>query len=116
MIRGEKMPVLPAYIESGRDDVLRHWHGLRHDGWKYAERPRWGENLNGEAMLFDLRKDPAERRNVIRQHPDVAIRMRQELDRIVHGSAPADAAGESQMSESEKAELHKRLRDLGYVD
>lgn len=116
LIRGESAEQLPAYVESGRDDAARHWHGLREAAWKYVEHPRWGRNIDAEPALFDLTADPAETRNVIRQHPEVAIGMRRELDRIVHQAAPAESAAESTMDTEEQARLYEQLRSLGYVD
>ncbi len=115
LTRGETLPDVPAYVESGRDDPPRHWHGLRDGRWKYVEHPRWGGNLRPEAALFDIQADPAERRNVIRRHQDVALRMRAELDRIVHESRPAGAPGGGEMNSDEQARLYEQLKSLGYV-
>jgi arylsulfatase A-like enzyme len=115
LVRGEKLADVPAYVESGRDDALRHWHGLRDKRWKYVEHPRWGKSLDLEAALFDLQADPGETRNVIDQHPDVAVRMRQELDRMVYQAQAAESGKGCPMSSEEQARLYEQLRSLGYA-
>ncbi len=113
LLRGLSMPAESAYVESGSDDPLRNWHGLRSDDWKYVEHPRNGENLSPEAMLFDLQSDPDERRNVIRKHPELAIRMRHQLDDILFGTA-TESAGQA-IAEEDQARLAEQLKALGYI-
>jgi len=114
LLRGECMEEVPAYVESGCDDPLRDWHGLREPGWKYAEHPREGENIDPEAMLFDLSADPDERRNVIRKHPQVALRMRRQLDAILHFQGALRPAGQP-IAEQDQARLTEQLKALGYL-
>lgn len=104
----------PAYIESGCDDPLREWHGLRFGGWKYAEHPRWSPNVEAEPTLFDLADDPDERRNVVHKYPDRAIEMRKRLDEIVYSRIDQSPAGQ-ELSDDEQAQLAEQLKALGYI-
>jgi arylsulfatase A-like enzyme len=112
--RGAGVPEQPAYVESGCDDPLRDWHGIREPGWKYAEHPRWGKNLRPEPMLFDLMADADERRNVIDEYPDEALRLRAKLDEIIYRREGGDAGGQA-MSEDDQALLTRQLKALGYI-
>jgi len=114
LMHGRPMEELAAYVESGCDDPLRDWHGLREAGWKYAEHPRTSGNLHPEAMLFDLAADPDERRNVIDSHPDVAIRMRRRIDEIVNSAPKADQPGRA-INQDDLDRLTEQLRALGYL-
>ena len=115
LIRGESLPDIPAYLESGCDEPLRDWHGLRDGGWKYGEHPRWGKNVQRQAMLFDLAHDPEERNNVIEIYPEQAAKMRLEIDRLVNDRSEADIPKGQQISDEDKAKLDAQLRALGYI-
>ena len=61
------------------------------DGWKYvapSDDPytdSWSGYLYGnrpEARLFDLRNDPAEQHDVMARHPEIAERLRRELEAV----------------------------------
>jgi len=114
MLRGETMPEEAAYIVSGTSDPRRDWHGLRKDGWKYAEHPRSGDNIDPEAMLFDLRNDPQERRNVISRNPSIALEMRQYIDRLIHSGSESEQAGQD-LDDEDQAKLTDQLKALGYI-
>ena len=114
-MRGQRLPEEPAYVESGRDDPPRHWHGLRTEKWKYVEHPRSGRNVDLCPTLFDLAADPQERRNVIRRNVDVALRLRHELDEVLRRHAAPAASGGREMSQKEQQVLEEQLRALGYI-
>jgi hypothetical protein len=80
--------------------------GLRTPRWKYMELAE-----GGAGALFDLQLDPAERRNVIGEHPEVAEEFRRELQAALAG----EVLGE-RMSEETTGVVEQRLRDLGYFD
>ena len=113
LIRGQAMDEAAAYVETGCADPLRQWHGLRTGDWKYAEHPRYSENLDAEAMLFNLRTDPQEWHNVIRRQPEQAIAMRRQLDSLLAGER-AEQPGQ-QISPDDLAKLDEQLRALGYI-
>ena len=61
--------------------------GIRLGHWKYLEQggTYYGKDKEGkpeEAMLFNLKDDPSETRNVIEQYPEVLARMKKELEQI----------------------------------
>jgi len=80
--------------------------GLRTRRWKYMEL-----DTGGSPALFDLERDPAERRNVAARHPQVVAQIRDELR-----STLAGARVEARMSNEESAVVEGRLRDLGYLE
>jgi len=114
LMRGESLPHEAAYLESGRNDALRHWHGLRKDGWKYIEHPRSGLNAELKPQLYDLSADPNEKRNVIKQNLERAVAMRQEIDRLIYSAGEIPSEGTA-MSEEDLASLDEQLRALGYI-
>ncbi len=114
LVRGQAMEEAPAYIESGCDDPLRDWHGIRYGGWKYAEHSRAGDNPCPEAVLLDYRNDPDERRNVIKKHPDTALDMRHRLDELMLAGQAGAAPGQ-QLSEDDQQRLTEQLKALGYI-
>ncbi|NIA06451.1 MAG: sulfatase-like hydrolase/transferase [Actinobacteria bacterium] len=115
VLHGKQLPVEPAYIQSGRSDSLRDWHGLRTEKWKYAERPRDKRDLDCCPMLFDLIADPHERHNVVRKYPEVALRLRHQLDELLHNSQQASKHPGQEMSPEEQERLTEQLRSLGYL-
>ncbi|NIM06863.1 MAG: sulfatase-like hydrolase/transferase [Armatimonadetes bacterium] len=92
--------------------------------WQYAEIPRM-RALRGEGWklidklppaedeLYNLREDPAERRNLITEHPQIAAKMRSEMDRLVQTRGPALSA--AQEREQIDPKTMERLRALGYI-
>jgi len=114
LLRGEELPHEAAYVESGRDDPPQHWHGLRKDGWKYVEHPRWGMNVEAAPQLYNLADDPRERRNVIGANVQRAVAMRRELDALVHGGGQAPSEG-APMAADDQAKLAEQLKALGYI-
>jgi arylsulfatase A-like enzyme len=79
--------------------------GLRTRAWKYMEV------ADGSApALFDLSRDPAERRNLVQELPEQARAFHDELHAMV-----TDARLGEQMSEDESELVEGRLKDLGYL-
>ena len=113
LMRGEPMEDAPAYVETGCDEPLRDWHGVRANNWKYAEHPRSGQNIDPEPMLFDLDADPAERRNVVYEHPEIAVEMRRQIDELIHGASRG--GGGQDLTEEDQARLTEQLKALGYI-
>lgn len=97
-----------SYAVEGRDGP---WYGLTTERWKLQLRP--GDTVE----LYDLAQDPFELSDVAAAHPDVASRLRAELEErlagqrsrgaaLGAGSAPGGALGEGVRAE---------LEDLGYT-
>lgn len=106
-----------AFAQTGwiQDDPTRNWHGLRSEQWKYVERPRSGPHIHLDPILFDLKHDPQERKNVIQQHPQIAIGMRQELDILLHDPSNYQKPVGNALTQEENQVLEKQLMALGYL-
>lgn len=96
----------PAYAES--DYALLHfgWSALRSlrvPEWKYISAPR--------AELYDLRRDPSERANVIDRQANVAGRLGSDLQQAASTFGPAARTKQAMPDPDTLA----RLRSLGYV-
>ncbi len=96
----------PAYAES--DYPLLHFgwsalESLRVPEWKYISAPR--------AELYDLRRDPSERANVIDRQANVASRLGSDLQQIASTFGSAAKATRAMPDPDTLA----RLRSLGYV-
>ena len=98
---------VPAYSEAMASNIQFGWsplHSLRTPRWKFIDTTR--------PELYDLSKDPGEHDNVLEGSPDVARRMKSELDRIMAETgrdAPAPQAADLDQ------ETMERLSALGYV-
>ena len=116
LLEGKSLPEQSVYLESGSGDPLRHWHALRKPPWKYVEHPRHGSNLENCPILYNFVDDPEERHNVIRSHPEIALELRSELDRLIHHHAASgpEAAGQN-MTAEDTEELQDKLKSLGYI-
>ena len=94
----------PLYAETLAPRLDFGWSELRawRDGrYKYIRAPR--------PELYDVQADPGETRNVSAEHPDVAARLRGDLERAI------GAMGEVESRHTPDAETAERLRALGYV-
>ena len=104
---------LEAYIEAFlrvRSDPRDQRIGWRTSEWKYIYAPN---NTRIPAELYNLPNDPSERYNLVHQRQDMAELLQRRIEDIRHGSHVATP--EFVMSETEKADLEKRLTDLGYM-
>jgi arylsulfatase A-like enzyme len=89
------------------DDWALHWASR---GVPYASPPKTDPGL-GQWQLFDRRSDPTEQRDVALLHPEVAQRMREELERW------RDERARTQPKSREAgAATRSMLRGVGYVD
>ena len=104
---------LEAYIEAFlrvRSDPRDRRVGLRTADWKYVFAPG---NPNGPRELYHLTHDPTERKNLIHKRMDMAEALQNRIYTIQNG--PLAGGSEFVMSAEEKAEIEKRLVDLGYM-
>ncbi len=98
---------VPAYSESMAPSLQLGWsalHALRTARFKYIDAPR--------AELYDLSQDSGERVNILSGSPDVARRMKAELDRLM--TETSRGAPAPQAADLDK-ETMERLSALGYV-
>jgi arylsulfatase A-like enzyme len=83
---------------------------LRTGQHKYIYAP---ENPEVDPELYDLLADPEEQRNLVTSNPDLAFRLRTDLERLSSENAPT---GTERMSAEEEAVMRDRLEQLGYLD
>jgi len=119
LVRGEERADRPAFIESDSNiwkenprsygpGIAGKWLALRDGRYKLIRIP----HPEGDRFeLYDLEQDPEERVNLYAVRPDVALRLRQELDRWI-AAAPRREEKPRGLDE----ETRRRLRSLGYVD
>jgi arylsulfatase A-like enzyme len=83
----------------GREYLIEHAGGLaiRTAQWKYIEQSngqRKTKETNTElgndtvGQLYDLLADPGEKNNVVKEHPEVVTKMKQELKKIIGKNPP----------------------------
>jgi len=82
---GQYHPKRTAEVHAGVNGIA-----VREGQWKLVESkvkrslPSRPDALSG---LYDVKADPAEKQNVIAQHPDIAAKLKAELDKIVGSDA-----------------------------
>jgi arylsulfatase A-like enzyme len=108
LIDGSEADERAAYLETLATRIDYGWSpllGLRTERFKYIRAPR--------PELYDLRDDPAERRDLAAAEPEVAAR----LDRLLSQRVGASAAprAEPRLAVGLTEEDRARLRSLGYV-
>jgi arylsulfatase A-like enzyme len=95
--------------EINQAQASRQQQSLRRGDWKFVRRNGEGERR----ALYDLKRDPEEKRNLVREETERAERMERELEawREAHPPFPAPPADEP-LGEREIQEL----RSLGYLN
>ena len=87
--------------------------GIRSAGWKYVFTP---QNAAFPEELYDLQRDPDERRNLARSNPEKASGLRRQLlDIVSENESGANATGGEKMSQEEHDAMEERLKKLGYL-
>lgn len=108
LIRGDHAEERVVYSESMFSYLNYGWgplSGLRGPRWKYIRAP--------EPELYNLSQDPAERRNLYDEKPDLARRFDAMLEEAIAGAGTTGAglAEDAALSEQDR----ERLQSLGYV-
>ena len=110
-LRGESPPSRSIYFESLYSRLHHGWSELRsivREGWKYIEAPA----ATGEGELYALAADPDELHDRVAEHPDVARRLREELD----SQRSSPTRGSSLVSPpSLREDEQRKLEALGYL-
>lgn len=110
-LRGAPISPRPVYFESLYTSLHHGWSELRSiviEGWKYIEAP----SASGQEELYELVVDPEELDNRFSELPDVAQRLRNELNAL--HSLPTDPSRLTlppPLAEEERLELEA----LGYL-
>ncbi len=97
-----------TYLNIGQETGFVDQWALRTPRLKYLENED-----GGEAMLFDLERDPRELEDVAESQPGDVSRLAGLLAKI-RAAAPETAAPEP-LDAEERKRLEERLRSLGYV-
>lgn len=109
---------LPEYAfstcYSGEVARSREYKLVRFDRALYDEHGAWPRGVTGEWMLFDLKADPKETRDVSDERPEVFARMRDVLVARAPGVEPHQA--DPKILESLDPHSAERLRGLGYLE
>ena len=83
-------PTATGKAEAVHDRLFVQFGGfaaVRDDKWHYFQHT--GDNRGKGPALYDLKRDPRETKNVLRQHPRVVARMRQHLEQRLAMSLPS---------------------------
>jgi arylsulfatase A-like enzyme/Flp pilus assembly protein TadD len=105
-IRGKKAKDLDSYLETFYPRENYGWSeltGLVSGDWKFIRAPK--------PELYNLKADPAEKRNEIAASGNVAAEMNRKLEALVKESAGIPGASSRSLTAAEQ----ERLRSLGYV-
>jgi arylsulfatase A-like enzyme len=105
------------YLEASGE----HWNprpeqwlvGLRTARYKFV-RGLFNAKLTEE--LYDMEQDPAECENMVSKLPDVAAAMQARLEAVMQAAPEPVLETEPTYSPEEMAQIHQRLRDLGYTE
>jgi arylsulfatase A-like enzyme/tetratricopeptide (TPR) repeat protein len=107
MFRPDRDPGRPAYSEAMAANIQFGWselRSLRTPRYKYIDVTR--------AELYDLSRDPEEQVNVFGEYPEVARRMKEELERTV---AETSAGAPTPQAANLDKDTLERLSALGYI-
>ncbi len=107
MFRPDKKVESYAYGESMAPNIQFGWsplRTLRTPHYKYIDAPR--------AELYDLTQDADEQMNLFQQYPDLARKMKDELDRLIAETSKGAPAPQAANLDKETVE---RLAALGYI-
>jgi tetratricopeptide (TPR) repeat protein len=107
MFRPGKKAEGSAYLESMSPNLQFGWsplHSLRTTRYKYIDTPK--------AELYDLTQDAGEQTNLFQEYPDIARKMKKELDRLMDETGKGAPAPQAANLDKETLE---RLSALGYI-
>jgi len=105
-IEGRKKNDLPSYIESYYPRENYGWSaliGLVDREWKYIQAPK--------EELYNIIRDPGEKRNVINKEKKVSKRMKEKLRRLIKDYSSQIKASKKKLTSREQ----EKLRALGYL-
>jgi arylsulfatase A-like enzyme len=112
LIEGGAWNPRPAFLSTGGYLPQVEIHGVRTQSWKYTFGPH-NEDLPEE--LYDLRKDPAETKNMAVARPEACARMRSMLETFPFPKESPPCPAVIGDREDQK-KIERTLKDLGYLD
>jgi arylsulfatase A-like enzyme/tetratricopeptide (TPR) repeat protein len=107
MFRPGRKDGVYAYSESLAPNLQFGWsslHSLRTEHYKYIDAPA--------AELYDISQDGDEQTNLCQQHPDIARKMKADLDRLMAETSQGAPAPQAANLDKDTVE---RLAALGYL-
>lgn len=113
LIEGKEFREKPVYLESGHSlqsnslDVI----GIRTSDYKYFRR-KCDTQENG--FLFDLKKDPLEEQNIVKDSFELVEKMENLISKIKTDAKTTIQFEE--MSDSEQKQVEEELRKMGYLN
>ena len=111
LISGKKFEEIPTYFESSAlikkssGDVM----GLRTTNYKYF---RSYNDPKRKVHLFDLKNDPLEEINIVKQKPEIVKEMEDNITKIHNNEKLFD---DDEMSAEETKNVEDELKKLGYI-
>lgn len=108
MLEGNSLPDKNCYIESVAAMMDRNWaplQGIRTEKWKYIDAPM--------PELYDLKNDPKEDNNILKENPEIVQHLRKELQNAIrsHSSPHSSRVSKAKMDE----DTREKLMSLGYI-
>jgi len=113
LIKNERMPEIPVFCEAcghHLGDRKRWFVGIRTPRYKFIYSPY---NDEKPEELYDLKDDPAEKRNIVGERKEIAQELR-EIFEAAYTKAEKERT-EHEYSPEEKKKIKERLRKLGYI-
>ncbi len=83
---------------------------IRGKKWKFIKNGK-----EDKEELYNLKKDPREKRNLLKENPEIAKKLRQKLKDHVNSSSQKREKDQSSDQEMNQ-EIKDKLRSLGYID
>ncbi|NIM06163.1 MAG: hypothetical protein GTN65_11255, partial [Armatimonadetes bacterium] len=87
-IRGKSLLKAGSGDSPGQYAEAPNMRSLRSEGWKLIDK--LGSTTD---ELYHLQEDPAETKNLVTEHPQIAAKMRAQMDRLAQAREPAPSAG-----------------------
>lgn len=110
LINGEKIEEIPIFIQTGdiQEEKESLVIGIRTSKFKYY---RERKNLKKNVFLFDLKKDPLEKNNIVNDFPEIVESMEEILKRF----STTKKAIEIKENVKEEEEIANELKKMGYM-
>ena len=114
LIRGEFIKELPAFLDGCKNApkfIPTDLVGVRTSEYKYFKNKYHDENTH----LYDLKNDPLEEYNIIKEKPDIVKKMNEFLLDLHCGNSFNPEKTNQLLDEEEEHDIEAELRRLGYM-